>query len=76
MSDKYPRTFLNRDEDGTILGDGMHGIISKMHIRYTYLCRPHKSGRKNTPVPPKKLKVMNNMRAGCSNWSPEIESQV
>lgn len=50
ISDKYPAAFIDKDEDGTFLGDGMHGIVSKMHIRNIYLNRRHK-----TVVPPKKL---------------------
>lgn len=76
MCDKYPKAFIDRDEDGTVLGDGMHSLVSKLHIRNTYLNRPHKSTKKNDGelVRPKKLKQMNNMRAGCSNWQPTIDS--
>lgn len=32
ISDKYPAAFIDKDEDSTVLGDGMHGIVSKMRI--------------------------------------------
>lgn len=72
MADRYPKAFLDIDEDKTVLADGITTVVSKMHMRNAYLNRPHKrnAGIKSQGVPAKKLRNVINSRAGCSNWQP------
>lgn len=74
LADRFPKCFLDYDEDGTVLGDGMYGIVSKLHVRNSYLNRPHKQYLEHQPVPHKKIRAVANLRAGCSNWQPQPES--
>ncbi|XP_031327771.1 uncharacterized protein LOC116166304 [Photinus pyralis] len=73
LIDRYPLIFRDVDEDGVVLGDGSHSLVSKLVERNNYLNRPHK--RKSTeaqssPIVSKKRVL--SARAGCVNWSPEI----
>ncbi|CAH0555214.1 unnamed protein product [Brassicogethes aeneus] len=68
MADKFPLIFLDKDEDGTVLGNGTHSTVCRLQDRCNYLNRCKK--RPGTKLPPQHLKKMAGSRAGCSNWQP------
>lgn len=74
MADKYPKTFLDTDEDGNVLGSGVSTTVSQLQDRNWYLNRSHKRAVEfiKPKIPAKKLKDLNNRKAGCSslNWQP------
>lgn len=76
MADKYPKLFLDTDDDGNILGSGISTLVSQLQDRNWYLNRGNKrvgdSNKLN--IPAKKLKELNNRKAGCSplNWKPLV----
>lgn len=79
MADTYPKTFLDVDEDGTILGGGISSTVSKLFDRNNYLNRPHKRKGEEPfvkPAPPKLLKTVRNSKVGCSNWQPLVEEKA
>lgn len=77
MAGKYPKMFLDVDEDGNVLVNGTTGLMSKLLDRNCYLNRPHKRQNddfQKPSVPPKKLKEINNRKAGCINYNPEVST--
>lgn len=78
MAEKYPKTFLDVDEDGVVLGNGLSSTLNRLIERNNYLNRPHKrlSGDSlKQAVPAKMLKTVSNLKAGCSNWQPPSSSE-
>lgn len=72
LADKFPKSFLDKDEDGTIIGNGTHSTVCRLQDRSNYLNRPHKRKSLTESSPPVlKMKQLSNRRAGCSNWQPE-----
>lgn len=71
--DKYPKTFQDFDEDGTIIGDGNGSLLMKLINRNNYRNRPHKSTftqqifKKTT-----KSKTMRQKLSGSVNWQPNV----
>lgn len=72
MAQKYPKMFIEVDDDGVPLGDGSSKIFCKLYERAAYLRRPHKrKSRSDLPVGPKMKKKKANIMAGCSNLAPQ-----
>lgn len=73
--DRFPDIFRDVDEEGVVLGDGTHSLVSKLQDRNNYLNRPHKRrGPESSTLDPiltKKRSV--SARAGCVNWSANHE---
>lgn len=73
LTQKYPGTFQDVDEDGVVIGDGCQSLLLKLVDRNNYLNRPHKrksDSQTECPVLHKKRQL--NKRAGCSNWAPPV----
>lgn len=72
MATKYPKMFVDVDEDGVVLGDGCSSLVHQLQDRNNYLNRPHKRPLKQNanenPVKNKKSNVV--ARVGCVNWDP------
>lgn len=73
LADKFPKSFIDKDEDGTIIGNGIHSTVCRLQDRFNYLNRPHKKKSLTdlSSPPASKLKQLSNRRAGCSDWQPE-----
>ncbi|CAH0555858.1 unnamed protein product [Brassicogethes aeneus] len=80
LVERYPKVFLDTDEDGKVLGSGLSTLLSQLQDRNWYLNRSHKrTGEFLKPkIPAKMLKEINNRRAGCSlsKWMPAVEKDV
>lgn len=65
---KYPETFMDKDEDGHILGDGSCTMFHKLRERCCYLKRleSKRSAEKSGTIQAKKRKL--HVMAGCSNY--------
>ncbi|XP_039302913.1 uncharacterized protein LOC105206844 isoform X1 [Solenopsis invicta] len=69
MIQKYPETFMDKDEDGHILGDGSCSMFHKLRERCCYMKRiesKQKSTEKSKPIQSKQRKF--HIMAGCSNY--------
>lgn len=77
MAEKFPLTFLDRDLDGTVIGNGIHSIVNRLQDRGHYLNRPHKRKHASNshPVNVKIARRLSNSMAGCSNWQPELKDE-
>lgn len=78
MTSKYPKMFVDVDEDGVVLGDGCSTLVNQLQDRNNYLNRPHKRPIKTqsqeSPINNKKQNV--NKRSGCTNWDPPLFSST
>ncbi|XP_011858708.1 PREDICTED: uncharacterized protein LOC105556237 [Vollenhovia emeryi] len=65
---KYPKTFMDKDEDGHILGDGSCTMFHKLRERCCYLKRieSKRSAEKSGTIQSKERKL--HVMAGCSNY--------
>lgn len=73
IMEKYPQTFMDIDEDGTLIGDGSCSLLMKLIHRNNYLNRPHKSSfaqqlfKKNVQA-----KSFRQKQSGSVNWQPDV----
>lgn len=71
---KFPQTFQDTDDDGTVMGDdGAIVVFSRLKERLKYLNRSTKRRSVETEVIPlKQRKKLLAAKAGCINWQPSV----
>lgn len=77
MCREYPDTFVEKDDDGELIGAGFLGLAEKFRNRNNYLNRPHmgKFNDQNYHKEVKNLRKNVNLRCGNLNNAPEPTEQ-
>ncbi|XP_031329547.1 uncharacterized protein LOC116160484 [Photinus pyralis] len=78
LVDKFPKIFQDRDDDGTVIGDGAITTYNqvKERIKYVTASRKRLQRPKNNPIPVNKRRKMMNLKSGCVSWQPEIQNNL
>lgn len=73
LADKYPKIFMDRDDDDIIVGEGYFTTFKKLLDRNNYLNRQNPSKKRSllkVSLPQKRRSL--NSKTACVNWQPEI----
>lgn len=75
---KYPQTFKDFDEDGSVIGDGHLSLLMKLINRNSYLNRTFKEqfAEQSIKKNPARSKILMQQSAGKKNWQPNLLSSV
>ncbi|XP_055713266.1 uncharacterized protein LOC129807796 [Phlebotomus papatasi] len=78
MCQQFPDTFIEKDDDDIIIGNGYLGLAEKLRNRNNYLNQPHKTKFDDQLLHKqiKTLKADNNACSGNINNQPNIFSQT